>query len=92
MGMNKEIGIAVILGICVLVLLIGLLKRKAGFLLNFVVRVVVGGVAIYGTNQFFLSQGSSIAVGINPTSLITIGLLGFGGYGLLYGIIIYQNV
>lgn len=90
--MNKEIGIAVILGICVLILLIGLLKRRAEFLLNFVVRVVVGVAAIYFTNQLFVSQGSSIAVGINPVSLVTIGLLGFGGYGLLYGIIIYQNV
>ena len=90
--MNKENGICVIVAICILVLLIGLLKRRAELLLNFAVRIVVGAVAIYVTNQFLQTQGSSIAVGINPYSLLTMGFLGFGGYGLLYGILFYQSV
>lgn len=90
--MNKEMGMAVILGICVLVLLIGMMKQKAEIFLNFIVRGAVGAVAIYFTNQFCGNIGSQIMVGINPLSVATIGLLGFGGYGLLYGIMIYHNV
>lgn len=90
--MNKEMGMAVILGICVLVLLIGMMKQKAEILVNFLVRGAVGAVAIYFTNQMCQNIGTQIAVGLNPVSIATIGLLGFGGYGLLYGIMIYNNV
>lgn len=90
--MNKELGIIVIVAICLLVLLIGLLKRKAELVLNFAVRIVAGAVAVYFTNQLFQSQGSSIAVGMNPYSLLTMGFLGFGGYGLLYGVMIYKSI
>lgn len=90
--MSKEMGMAVILGICVLVLLIGLMKQKAELLLNFIVRGAVGGAAIYFTNQMCQSLGSQIAVGLNPISIATVGLLGFGGFGLLYGIMIYSSV
>lgn len=89
--MNKEIGIAAILVICIVVLCIGMMKQKAEILLNFVVRVVIGAAAVYFTNDILAAQGSSIALGINPTSLLTIGVLGAGGYGLLYGIMIYQS-
>ena len=88
--MDKEMGMAVILGICVLVLVIGLMKRKAELLLNIMVRGVVGVIAIYCMNEFLATQGSTIAVGINPVSLITIGTLGVGGFGLLYGVLAYN--
>ena len=88
--MDKEMGMAVILGICVLVLVIGLMKRKAELLLNVMVRLVVGVIAIYFMNEFLATQGSTIAVGINPVSLITIGTLGVGGFGLLYGVLAYN--
>lgn len=90
--MNKEIGIVAIFAICVLVLLIGMMKQKAQILFRFAARIAVGAAAIYLTNQMFLAGRSDIAVGMNPYSLLTVGLLGAGGFGLLYGIMIYETI
>lgn len=88
--MNKEIGIVVIVIICLLVLCIGLLKKKAQFLLAFLVRLIVGVIAIIFTNKFFASQEMDLMVGVNPFSVLTIGVLGAGGFLLLYGIMAYR--
>ena len=85
--MNKEMGIAAIVLICVLVLGIGLVKQKAEALLNAAVRVLAGAAAIYAANTIIAAQGSSVTVGMNPISLLTVGVLGAGGFGLLYGIV-----
>lgn len=74
-------------GVCVLVLMIAMLKRRAQLLLNFLVRMVLGAVCITFMNELFASQGITLAVGINPLSLLTSGTLGFGGVALLYGIL-----
>ena len=37
--------------------------------------------------DYFTSQGIAISVGLNPVSLLTIGILGIGGFALLYGIL-----
>lgn len=87
--MNKEIGIIAIFTICVLVLLIGMMKRKAQIFFQFAARVVVGAAAIYLTNMMLPAELAVAAVGMNPVSLLTIGVLGVGGYGLIYGITIY---
>ena len=88
--MTKEIGIALMVGLCILVLLIGIVKKKAELILNFTVRIVLGLAAIFFLNQFFLSQEIDIAVGINPISILTAGTLGTGGIALLYGIMAYR--
>ena len=90
--MNKQMGIVAIFVICVLVLLIGMMKQRAQVLFQFVMRIVVGAAAIYLTNQMLLANKSSIAVGMNSFSLLTVGVLGAGGYGLLYGIMIYKSL
>ncbi len=90
--MEKETGMIIIFSICVLVLLIGMMKQKAKILASFIGRMVVGGFAIYLTNQALLAAGSSLAVGINPANLLTVGVLGIGGYGLLYGIVMYHSM
>lgn len=90
--MNKEMGIVAIFVICVLVLLIGTMKQKARGLFQFIMRMVVGAAAIFLTNQILLANKSSIAVGMNPFSLLTIGVLGAGGFGLMYGIMIYKSL
>ena len=41
----------VIIGICLLVLFIGILKQRADLVLNFVVRMAAGAVAIVFCNQ-----------------------------------------
>lgn len=88
--MNKELGIAVIVGICVIVLVIGLLKKKMELVLAFMVRVVVGVTAIFFANRFLESQSINIMVGVNPVSVLTVGTLGIGGFALLYGIMAYR--
>lgn len=88
--MSKETGIAVIVGICFLVLLIGIIKQKAEYVVNFVVRMAVGAAAIVFCNQLLSKNGIDIMVGLNPWSLTTVGLLGAGGFTLLYGIMAYR--
>ena len=77
----------VIIGICLLVLFIGILKQRADLVLNFVVRMAAGAVAIVFCNQLLSKNGIDI---MNPWSLTTVGLLGAGGFTLLYGIMAYR--
>ena len=88
--MSKETGIAVIVGICLLVLLIGIIKQKAEHVVNFVVRMAVGAAAIVFCNPLLSKNGIDVMVGPNPWSLTTVGLLGAGGFTLLYGIMAYR--
>lgn len=88
--MNKELGIAVILGICVIVLAIGFMKKKMELVLSFMVRIVVGVTAILFVNRFLESQNIDIMVGVNPISILTVGTLGIGGFTLLYGVMAYR--
>ena len=47
----------------------------------------LGGIGIIYANDFLASQEIAISVGLNPVSLLTIGILGIGGFALLYGIL-----
>ena len=77
----------IIAGSCVLVLGIMILKNRARFALNFLVRAVLGACAIACVNKW---QGIMLAVGINPVTLLTTGSLGFSGVALLYGILLLK--
>lgn len=88
--MDKNAGMFVIVGICLLVLLMGILRRKAEFLLNFLVRGFLGVIGIYLCNMALADLGIACAVGINLFSVLTVGALGTGGLGLLYGIVFYN--
>ncbi|MBQ8662572.1 MAG: pro-sigmaK processing inhibitor BofA family protein [Eubacterium sp.] len=70
-----------------LVLLIGILRRKAEIVLNFLVRMVVGMVGVYVVNLILAQKGIDLAVGLNAVSALTLGSLGFGGFLLLYGVL-----
>lgn len=63
--MEKDMGMAVIVGACLVVLFLVAVKRKAEFILNFCLRAVAGGIAICGVNLVLESMGISCAVGIN---------------------------
>ena len=82
----------IIAGSCVLVLGIMILKNRARFALNFLVRAVLGVCAIACVNKWLAQQGIMLAVGINPVTLLTTGSLGIPGLCLLYGILFYQNL
>lgn len=88
--MENYFGIAAIAGICVVVLLMGMMKQKAGWISAFILRCAVGMVGICVVNALLERLGISVAVGINPVNVLTIGTLGIGGFGLVYGILFYK--
>lgn len=80
----------IMIGICALVLLIGVLKRKASLLLNLIVRMIVGCVGIILLNDFLQQKGIPVAAGLNPLNILTVTSLGGGGFALIYGILFYR--
>jgi len=84
--MENEMNMWIIIGMCVLVLGIGLIRKKAEILLNMGVRAVTGTLTIYFVNGFLASSGISAAVGINLLTVLTSTFLGFPGVLALYGI------
>lgn len=79
-------GAAMILAVCLIVLAIGAMGRKVEWLVNFVLRAVMGTVGIYALNHLLAARQMQVAVGINPLTVLTSGILGFPGIALLYGI------
>lgn len=88
--MDKTTGMLAMAGICVIVLAIGFLRRKAEIILNFAVRSILGVIAIYMINLLLESAGLEVAAGIGPVSILTVGSLGTGGLALIYGILFYN--
>ncbi len=88
--MDTKTSMLIMAGICVLVLVIGILRRKAEIVLNFLVRTIVGAMAIFFVNLTLAELGIEGMVGINPLSLLTVGSLGTGGLALIYGILFYN--
>lgn len=74
---------------CLGVLLIYASKREKEWLLNVVMRSVLGTIGIYFVNLFFASFGISLGVGVNAVTVLTCGILGFPGVLALYGVGIY---
>lgn len=84
--MEKQTGVLVIAGACLLVLFMVTVKQKAELLLNFCLRAAMGGIAIYGINLLLETWGIPCMVGINVLSLLTSGTFGFSGVSLLYAV------
>lgn len=76
--------IVAVLGVVLFIVVAG---KKVQVLLNFMIRIVLGAIGIIYVNDFLASQQIAICVGLNPVSLLTIGILGIGGFALLYGIL-----
>ena len=55
-------------------------------ILNFLLRIVMGVIAIYTCNTLLGNLGVAIYVGINVINLLTIGVLGISGFGLIFAI------
>lgn len=60
---------------------------KKQFLVNFIVRAILGVGMIFFANQFFVEQKIALNVGINAISFLTSGFLGMPGVIMLYGIV-----
>ncbi len=55
--------------------------------LNFLLRVVMGVIAIYACNTLLSSVfGGALYIGLNLLNLLTIGTLGISGFGLVFAI------
>lgn len=88
--MNNSTGIFLIVGACVLVLLIGAVRGRVEWLLNLVLRSILGTVAMYFVNSTLAGMGISLGVGINAVTVLTSGILGLPGLVALYGLGIYK--
>ena len=84
--MDVQMSIQILGGVCALVLLIVLLKRKMQFLLEFMLRGGVGAVLILWGNSILEGQGIMLSVGLNFWTLLTCAMLGIPGLGLLFAI------
>lgn len=58
--------------------------------LNFVMRGILGTIAIYFINAALEKVGISVSVGINAATVLTSGILGFPGLMALYGLGFYK--
>lgn len=90
--MNRYMGTLFIVLACVAVLLIGAVRRKIEWLLNFVMRSILGTIGIYFINMGLAALGISLGVGINAVTVLTSGILGIPGLLALYAIGIYQTL
>ena len=71
--MEKETGVLVIAGACLLVLFMVLVKRKAELFLNFCLRAVMGAISIYGINLLLAVWEIPCSVGINRSEERRVG-------------------
>lgn len=88
--MDNNLGVILIVGACIVVLLIGAVRTKMEWLLNVVMRSILGAIIIYFTNMALASIGISLGVGINALTILTSGILGIPGLLALYGLGIYR--
>ena len=65
-------------------------EKGTEIIVNFIVRAVLGAAVIFFVNQFLESQKIPVAVGLNPLTLLTGGILGIPGVALLYGIVCWE--
>lgn len=68
------------------------MRNKKIFLVNFIIRAILGLGLIFFTNQFLEYKEIAMEVGINAVSFLTSGFLGVPGVALLYGIVAIPNL
>lgn len=77
---------ALMIGIAfALVLLIAAMRSKTELLINFIMRAVLGTLAIYFINMFLQSQGFAWRVGIGPFVLLRQDCSGCRGWRCCMG-------
>lgn len=88
--MSTYTGIILIAVILVVVLLIGTMKSRAEWIINFVLRGVLGMMSIYFVNFLLSDVVPGIQIGYNAITFLTTGILGVPGIAMLYGINFYM--
>ena len=60
-------------------------------ILNFLLRVVFGAIAILIVNSLLSGVlGGNLHLGLNPLNLLTVGTLGISGFGLVFVISVFS--
>ena len=67
------------------------MEQKTSFIVQFLIRAIVGMAFIFFINQFLVSRGISMQVGLNLVPFATTGIFGTPGVALLYGIAFYTG-
>jgi inhibitor of the pro-sigma K processing machinery len=88
--MDNKNGILLVAAACVVVLLIGAVRKNMEWILNVTMRSILGTAAMYFINSALATAGISLGVGINAVTVLTTGILGFPGLVALYGLGIYK--
>ena len=65
-------------------------EPRTSFIVNFIVRAVLGMGLIFFINQYLEYKGISLSVGLNGISFFLSWLLGIPGVAMLYGILAYK--
>lgn len=86
---NSTVMMFLVLAALALVLFCAI-RKKREWLLNVVMRCVLGAIAIYFINMGLAGMGYLSGIGVNAISVLTSGILGFPGLLVLYGLWIYQ--
>ncbi len=61
-------------------------------IINFIMRCVLGTIAMYFINTILAGTQLSLNVGINAVTVLTSGFLGIPGLIMLYGIGLYKSL
>ena len=88
--MGNQVKVLILVSVCLAVLAVGALRRKTEWLLNMLLRAVLGMVMIFFVNEFLAGRGIETCVGINVITFLTSGILGFPGLAALYGLGFYN--
>lgn len=88
--MDTYAGVFLILGILVLVLFIGAMKSRTEWLINFMLRGIMGMMMVYFLNFFLGDAMPGMRIGYNFITFLASGFLGIPGVALLYGINFYM--
>lgn len=88
--MSEYTGVLWIVAILGIVLMMGILKSKAEWIVNFILRGIMGMLGIYFINMLPLVSGNGIFIGYNIFTFLISGVLGLPGIALMYGINFYM--
>lgn len=88
--MDTYAGVFLIVGILAVVLIIGAVKNKTEWIVNFMLRGVMGMMSIYFLNLLLADILPGVRIGYNPITFVTTGILGVPGIAMLYGINFYM--